>query len=90
MPRGRFEHVKKHHASVWKAMQRILKTEQWEATLSDAGLAKALRDTGVYSTPTITRNVRMEHNTGNFDERKVKLFAKQHRAKANAATKTRK
>jgi len=78
---NRWTFKEKHHADVWKAMKLILDTETWEAPMSDEALTQAIRDRGVYTTPTITRDVRLEHNIGNADERRVAIFAREAKAK---------
>ena len=76
---NKWEWKSKHHDQVWAAMRKVLDAEHFSKTMSDNKLTDAIMATGVYTTPTITRDVRVAHNVGNCDERRVSLFAKQHK-----------
>jgi len=69
----------KHHADIWKAMQRVFADEKWNDTMNDRRLAAAVCDMGIYCTHTIARDIRLAHKVGNAEERKIILFAKQHK-----------
>lgn len=75
----KWEWKQKHHDQVWAAMRKVLDAEHFSKTLSDTKLTEAIMATGVYATAPITRDVRIAHGIGNCDERRVLLFAKQHK-----------
>lgn len=73
---NRWKWKKNHYAQIWTVMQKVFASETWESTLSDKKLTEAIRDLGVYTTPTVTRAVRELHGVGSHEERRVQLFAK--------------
>lgn len=75
---SRWDYTAKHHQQIWEAMQMVLHFETYEKPYSDEKLTQLIRDTGCYTTPTITRDVRLANNVGNSDQRRVEIFARQH------------
>jgi hypothetical protein len=79
--KSRFDHVKKHHEQIWKEMQAILAVEGWQRPHSDDRLVKAIMERGCFCTPTMVRDVRLEHGIGNSDERRVTNYARDFKSK---------
>ena len=67
----------KHHAAIWKVMKRLLADEPYNKTMSDNKLCAAILGEGVFTTPVITREVRLRHKIGNCLERQVSQYKKQ-------------
>lgn len=75
----RWDHTKSHHAQVWLAMQKVLQFETYAKPYSDDRLCELIRASGIYTTPTITRDVRIANNVPTGEQRRVLIFARQHK-----------
>lgn len=63
-------------AKILDAMRVVLSKETHKTTLSDERLAKAIKEMGVWTSASVTREVRLEAGIKSSDERKFELFEK--------------
>lgn len=79
--KSRWDFTAKHHADILKIMQKIIDAETVDTVCGDDDLTEKIKAQGVYSTATITRQIRIDNGIGGIDQRKVEAFAREHKKK---------
>ena len=78
---ARWSHRAKHHDDIRKVLESIIAKERFDSVMNDGALTKAIMERGVWCTKSITHKVRVQAGIPASDQRRITLFAKQHKSK---------
>lgn len=77
--RTRWSFQDEHRQQILEALQSIIAKETSETVYTDVELTEMIRERGIYVTKTTMYNVRNAAGIGPVDQRRIELFAREHK-----------